>query len=84
VFSAHTDSLRVTTLKIIAIALVILLALQITVSEFIIGRSFYELEERSTRNAMQQTLKLNAPISISRLPQTERAGWNWRACSCPT
>jgi PAS domain S-box-containing protein len=57
VFSAHTDSLRVTTLKIIAIALVILLALQITVSKFIIGRSFYELEERSTRSAMQQTLK---------------------------
>jgi len=57
VFSAHTDSLRVATLKVIAIALVILLALQITVSEFIIGRSFYELEERSTRSAMQQTLK---------------------------
>ncbi|MDW8234773.1 MAG: CHASE4 domain-containing protein, partial [Roseiflexaceae bacterium] len=56
-FHVRTTSLRTTTLKTIAAALVALLALQVLTSEFIIGRSFRELEERSVRNKMQQTLK---------------------------
>jgi PAS domain S-box-containing protein len=57
VFSAPTTSLRTTTLKSIAAALTALLALQVLTSEFIIGRSFRDLEERSVRSNMQQTLK---------------------------
>ncbi|MCS6842386.1 MAG: PAS domain S-box protein, partial [Roseiflexus sp.] len=56
-FHVRTTSLRTTTLKTIAAALVALLALQVLISEFIIGRSFRELEERSVQNKMQQTLK---------------------------
>ncbi|MGC9040676.1 MAG: response regulator [Roseiflexus sp.] len=56
-FHDRTTSLRATTLKAIAAALTALLALQVLASEFIIGRSFRELEERSVRNTMQQTLK---------------------------
>lgn len=56
-FSVPTTSLRTTTLKAIAAALTALLALQVLTSEFIIGRSFRELEERSVQSSMQQTLK---------------------------
>ncbi len=56
-FSAPTTSLRTTTLRVIAIALTVLLALQALTSEFIIGRSFRDLEERSVQSNMLQTLR---------------------------
>lgn len=56
-FSAPTTSLRTATLRVITIVLTALLALQALTSEFIIGRSFRNLEERSVQSSMQQTLR---------------------------
>lgn len=56
-FPGRTKSLRAITLRVIVIALTALLTLQTLASEFVIGRSFRQLEERSVQNSMQQTLR---------------------------
>lgn len=76
-FQARTTSLRAATLKAIAVALTALLALQVLISEFIIGRSFRELEDRIVQSKMQQTLKtLQNEIDALYGNARDYAAWN--------